>query len=315
MPNSPTNASPTYDAIIVGGGPAGASAAILLARSMRRVLVVDAGKTRNGSAEQVHNYLGLDGISPDELHRRGRHEAEHYGCTWKAGAIDSVRRHSGGTFELVERSGSVHRARAVVVATGLRDELPEVEGIEDSWGGNIAHCPYCHGYEVRGGHIGVLAGPNRSFSLHQAELLRLWSDDVIFFPDAIDLAASERASLSQWGVRIVDGRVRRVRSVDSKLTVQLVNGEDVDRTAVFVGPRFSPNHALLFDLGCTHNDDGWITVDQNGATSVAGVWAAGNVVDSLAQLVHAAAQGTRTGIAVNRSLLEQDMSVLDRQSP
>lgn len=309
-----TQTSLMYDAVVVGGGPAGASAATLLGRAMRNVLVVDAGQTRNRTAEHVHGFLGLDGMSPSELQRRGRHEAEHYGCRWSIGLITSARRHRDGSFELEESDGSLHRARTVIVATGLRDVLPPVEGLNDLWGRGVAHCPYCHGYEVRGSDIGILGGHNRPFSLHQTELLRLWSDDVTFFPDVIELTDSERAHLTQWGVHIIDGRVRRVLPIDDKIAIEIADGTVVDRSTLFVGPEFSPNQALLGELGCNHTEDGWTAIDGSGATSVAGVWAAGNVTDSPAQLIHAAAQGTRTGIAVNRSLLNEDMTSASQRS-
>ncbi|QKT13729.1 NAD(P)/FAD-dependent oxidoreductase [Rhodococcus sp. W8901] len=303
-----------YDAIVIGGGPAGASAATLLGRALRHVLVIDAGATRNAPANHLHGYLGLDGLAPTELNTRGRDEAQRYGCEWVQGKVASVQERNGCGFTVRDSGGRGHHARSVIVATGLRDVLPSIPGIDELWGNRVIHCPYCHGYEVRNSRLGVVGGENRAFTLHQAALVRLWSDDVAIFPNTIELSEDERRRLTSWGVRIVDGRVRQVREDQSELTIELANGEHVSRSTVFVGPTFVPNDALLGDLGCVRTDDGWIAADETGATSVAGVWAAGNVADSPAQIIHAAAQGARAGIAVNHYLLDQDIRSLDHTS-
>jgi pyridine nucleotide-disulfide oxidoreductase len=173
---------------------------------------------------------------------------------------------------------------------------------------DVLHCPYCHGYEVRDAPIGVLGGDNRPFTLHQASLVRQWSADVVFFPHRIVVAADERERLTARGIRIVDGEVARLVVNDDRLSgVELTDGQLVPRTAVFVGPRFVPQDELLTGLGCDVGENGWVATDSTGRTSVTGVWAAGNVVDSPAQMITAAGAGTTAAIAINHYLLEQDI--------
>jgi thioredoxin reductase len=172
----------------------------------------------------------------------------------------------------------------------------------------VLHCPYCHGYEVRDAALGVVCGDNRPFTLHQASLIRLWSSDVIFFPNRIVLELAERDRLDAWGVRIVDGEVARLVVAGDRLSgVELASGEVVARSAVFVGPRFVPHDELLTKLGCETNDAGCVSTDPTGATSVPGLWAAGNVVSSPAQVITAAAAGATAAVAINHYLLENDI--------
>ncbi|QUG99645.1 NAD(P)/FAD-dependent oxidoreductase [Saccharopolyspora erythraea] len=294
-----------YDAVVLGGGAAGLSAATLLARSRRRVVVVDAGEPRNAPSAHLHNFLSRDGMAPAELLAAGRRELAGYGGEVVEGLAVAVK-HAERGFAVRLASGADLSTRGVLVATGLRDELAEIPGLRDRWGDTVLHCPYCHGHEVRDQPIGVVGGDNRPFTLHQAALVRLWSDDVTFFPNRIALEAGERERLTAWGVRVIDGDVARLSARDG-LTVELADGREVGRKAVFVGPRFVPNDRMLTELGCEVGDDGWVTTDASGRTSVAGVWAAGNVVDSPAQLVSAAGAGSTAAIALNHHLLAQDV--------
>ena len=199
-------------------------------------------------------------------------------------------------------------ARTVLVATGLRDELPNIAGLQDRWGVDVLHCPYCHGYEVRDSPIGVLGGGNRPFTIHQASLVRQWSEDVVFFPNRIELTGAERERLIARGIRIVEGDVAGVSVGDGRLDgVELASGQVIPRSVVFVGPRFVPRGDLLTDLGCEADENGWVVTDPAGSTSVPGAWAAGNVSDSPAQLITAAAAGSKAAIALNHYLLEQDI--------
>ncbi|MFD0488549.1 NAD(P)/FAD-dependent oxidoreductase [Saccharopolyspora spinosporotrichia] len=171
-------------------------------------------------------------------------------------------------------------------------------------GQDVHFCPYCHGYEVRDSALGVIGGEDRAFSLRQAQLIRQWSDDVVFFPHRIDLEAQEREQLVARGVRIVDGEVTRIVSDETGVRgVELAEGPMIRRAALFVGPRFVPSDELLTALGCELNDEGWVATDRTGRTSIDGVWAPGNVVDHTAQLINAAAAGSAAAIALNNHYL------------
>ncbi len=271
-------------------------------------MIVDAGNPRNGVSEHLHGYLTRDGQSPTQLLAAGRKEVLEYGGEMTTGTAIGIEQTEDGGFLVQTDATASLEARTVLVATGLRDELPNIAGLQDRWGVDVLHCPYCHGYEVRDTPIGVLGGDNRPFTIHQASLVRQWSDDVVFFPNRIELTGTERERLTVRGIRIVEGDVAGVSVADGRLDgVELASGQVVPRSVVFVGPRFVPRDALLTDLGCEADENGWVVTDPAGSTSMPGVWAAGNVSDSPAQLITAAAAGSKAAIALNHYLLEQDI--------
>jgi thioredoxin reductase (NADPH) len=243
-------------------------------------------------------------MDPAELLATARREVVGYGGELLAGRAVGIDRLDEARFAVRLAEGGRLGARAVVVATGLRDELPEIPGLRPRWGQDVHVCPYCHGYEVRDSALGVIGGQDRAFSLRQAQLIRQWSDDVVFFPHRIVLEAHEREGFLARGVRIAEGEVTRIVSDESGVRgVELAEGPMVERTALFVGPRFVPSDELLTALGCELNDEGWVATDRTGRTSIDGVWAPGNVVDHNAQLINAAAAGSAAAIALNNFYL------------
>jgi thioredoxin reductase (NADPH) len=302
-----------YDVVVVGGGAAGLSGAVALARSRRSVLVVDGGQPRNAPADGVHNYLGREGTPPGELLALGRAEVASYGGTVVSGNVVEVGRKDGG-FAIVLGNGTTVAARRLLVATGLVDELPEVSGIAERCGRDVLHCPYCHGWEVRDQPIGILAtGPT---AVHQAMLFRQLSDDVVFFRHTgPELPAEEVEQLTARGVRIVDGEVAAVEVTEDRLTaVRLASGEVVPRSALVVAPRFTARAGILADLGVEaapvemngHDVGSSVAADPTGATAVPGVWVAGNVSDMSAQVVVSAAAGLRAGAMINADLVAEE---------
>lgn len=297
-----------YDVAIVGAGSAGLTAALVLSRARRRVVVIDAGEQRNSKSLHLHGFLSRDGMSPKDLLKVGTGEVVSYGGEVINDRVAAIEENSECGFSLQLAGGQNLSARTVVVASGLRDELPVIPGLRKRWGEDVLHCPYSHGYEVSDTPLGVVGGENRTFSLHQATLIRGWSDDVVFFPNTITLTPAEHERIVAFGVQIVDGEVARVVEEDDRLTgVEMADGRIVPRSAVFIGPRFEPQDQLLKDLGCAVGENGWVTIDPTGATSLVGVWAAGNVVDSPAQLVTAAGNATVAAVAVNHHLLAEDI--------
>lgn len=287
-----------YEVVVIGGGAAGLSAALVLGRARRGVAVVDSGEPRNAPAEGVHGFLSRDGVPPGELLAVGRDEVARYGGRFVPGRVARLERAAGDgpSFRVVLEDGTALAAARVVVATGLRDELPDVPGLREGWGGYALHCPYCHGYEVADEPLGVLGTHERS--AHQALLVRQWSSDVVFFA-VRPLSDDDRAALAERGVRIVDGPVRAVTAAGVETEAEGL----VPRRAVFVAPEFLPRDGFLDGVGCERDDAGWVRVDGWGATSVPGVYAVGNVVDAMAQVVSAAAAGAKAGVAVNADLV------------
>jgi thioredoxin reductase len=292
----------TYDVVIVGGGAAGLSAALVLGRARRRVAVIDGGEPRNAPAAHMHGFLSRDGMSPSELLECGRREAAAYGVEFVAGQVAALE--PGFGVRLAD--GGTLRARRLLIATGATDELPQLDGARERWGRDFLHCPYCHGWEVRDQPLAVLG--TGAGSVEHAHLVRQWSDDLIFFAHTYGLTAAERAQLEARGIRVVDGEVRRLVVEDDRLRgVVLGDGRMVERSAVFIRPSLSPRGAqLLKRLGCDLDDFGFVAVDRAGRTSVAGVWAAGNVTNPRAQVITAAGEGSAAAIALNADLVDED---------
>ncbi|TDV53684.1 NAD(P)/FAD-dependent oxidoreductase [Actinophytocola oryzae] len=287
-----------YDVVIVGGGPTGLSAALVLGRARRKVVVVDSGEPRNAAAHESHGFLTRDGVPPGELLRLGRAEVTGYGVEILSDRVVSA----VPGFAVTLESGTVLRARKLLVTAGIRDELPDLPGVAELWGDQVHFCPYCHGYEVRDDRVGVVAdGP---MGVMKAVMLREWAPDVVLFPGDYTPTADEAAQLAKRGIAVEAGKVTGLAVTDGRLTgVDLADGRTVERSAVFVNPVFVPRDTLLRDLGCDLDDQGWVKADSAGRTSVEGVWAAGNVVDPRAQLISSAGAGATAAVQINHDLI------------
>jgi thioredoxin reductase len=293
-----------FEVVIVGGGAAGLSAALVLGRARRRVAVIDAGEPRNAPAAHMQGFLSRDGMPPSELFAAGRAEVTGYGVEIINDRVVDIQ--PGFTVTLA--GGSTVTARRILLATGVSDELPAIDGIWERWGKDLLHCPYCHGWEVRDQPLGVLGSIPGSV-LH-ALLVRQWSDDVIFFAHTYELTNDERHQLDARGIRIEEGVVTKlVVDGDHLRGVALADGRIIERTAVFVRPgNVAHNDGLAAALGCDINEAGFVTVDGTGRTSNPGVWAAGNVVDPRAQVITSAGQGSAAAIAINADLVQDDVA-------
>jgi len=297
-----------YDVLVIGGGAAGLSAALVLGRARRRVLVVDAGRPRNAPAAHMQGFLSRDGMPPGEFLALGRAEVLSYGTEILDDSVVAIERH-GSAFRGTLATGRTVSARAVLVTSGLLDDLPDVDGVAARWGRDVLHCPYCHGYEVRDRPLGVLAsGP---MSVHQTLMVRQWSDDVaLFLHRTEDLPDEDWERLAARRVQVVVGEVAGLVVTDDRLTgVRLASGSVVAREALFVGAQMRANDGVLSELGA-RTESGplgpWVATDSMGRTSVDGVWAAGNVVDPMAQLIVAAAAGSRAAADINGRLVTDD---------
>ncbi|MEV2278106.1 NAD(P)/FAD-dependent oxidoreductase [Nocardiopsis sp. NPDC049922] len=298
------------DVVIVGGGVAGLSGAVTLARSRRSVVVVDSGEPRNAPASGVHGLLSRDGIAPGELLRVGREEVTGYGGRVVPDRVVAVRRNGDG-FLVETAGGSRFGARRLLVCTGLVDRLPDIPGLRERWGRDVLHCPYCHGWEVRDQAVGVLAtGPA---AVHQALLFRQLSDRVTLFRHtAGDLGDEAWERLAARGIAVVDGEVTGLETEKGLLAgVRLASGTRIPLTALVVAPRFEARDDVLAGLGLTAAEHPMAIGDQVGAdgsglTSVPGVWVAGNVSEILEGVPGAAAAGVRAAAAINADLVAAD---------
>ena len=305
-----------YDVVVIGGGAAGLSAALVLARARRRVAVVDAGAPRHAPAAHLHGFLSRDGLLPQDLLALGRGEVTSYAGRLIDGSVAAATRCADLGFEVRLGDGSVLTARRLLVATGLHDVLPDIPGVRERWGRDLLPCPYCHGYEVRDQPLGVLGGTTEA--VQHAQLVRQWSPDVVLFPHTDTLTAQQRAQLAAREIGVVEGTVQRLVVDEDQLTgVELEQGRVVRRTAVFVRPRFVPSTDLLVSLGCDLDDDGWVRTDVVGRTTVPGVSVAGNVANPRAQVITAAGEGSSAAIALNADLVDDDVrtALTSKESP
>jgi thioredoxin reductase len=302
-----------YDVVVVGGGAAGLAGALALVRSKRAVLVVDGGRPRNAPSPHLHNYLTRDGAAPAEIAALGRAEVLGYGGRIEAGDVRALARDGAGfRVELADRTVA---ARRLLVATGATDELPDVPGLAEHWGASVVHCPYCHGWEVRDQPIAVLA--TSGFAVHQALMFRQLSDRVwVVAPDGLRATDDEREQLDALGIPVLESRVLGVeadgagitglRLVDRVLPVQVIAVQTVVRArAELLAPLgLLPEDVVMGDtvLGTQ------IEADPTGATSVPGVWVAGNVAAPSAQVISSASAGLMAGARINADLIAEDAS-------
>ncbi|WP_375001364.1 FAD-dependent oxidoreductase [Aeromicrobium sp. CTD01-1L150] len=325
--HSPSTTSPapspdaSVDVLVVGGGAAGLATALVLARSRRSVVLVDAGEQRNAPAAHMHNYLGRESAPPLELVADGRREVEQYGARVLRGRVVAIETQSGptpsftATLEGEDADGTRLTARRVVLATGVVDELPDVPGLAERWGRDVLHCPYCHGWEVRDRRIGILQ--TSPAAMHQVGLFRQLSDRVVLLAaDGDSLGHGEREQLAARDVRVVDDTVTEVLVEDDVLVgVGTSSGEVVGLDALVVASVPHARTELADALGVMSKpmEMGGTVVattleadPMTGATNVPGVHVVGNASAPMATVVASSASGTQVGAFINAALVEED---------
>ncbi len=302
--------SEVWDVIIIGGGAGGLSAALILARARRRVLVIDAQEPRNRFAEHMHGVLSRDGYSPRELVADGYREVRAVDGVIEQGRVVDARRSADG-FEVVTDSGARASSRRLIVATGARDQLPGIPGLAEQWGTGVVTCPYCDGYEARGRAIGVLLGSVAG--AHKAHMLRSYSDDITVFTDLVGpFPETDRRVLEERGMRVETRAVTGVIARDGQLTgLALEDGAIAPVDVVFAEPPLVALDEPLRQLGAERTDTPlgpWTAVDAVGRTSVAGVWAVGNASNPAALVPVAMGSGATAALALNAEFVAEDVA-------
>jgi thioredoxin reductase len=304
-----------HDAIIVGGGPAGLAAALTLGRSHRSVLLLDAGQGRNAPAAAVHNLLAHDGTPPEELRRIGRAQLARYpGVQLREASVDAAHALAGEGFRLELHDGDAVEARRLVLATGLADELPAIDGLAALWGRSAFHCPYCHGFEVSGRRLAVLgAGPDR---VRLALQLTRFTDDLVVCADGEPLPRDLAELLAAARVPVRGEPVTRFEGADGQLErIVLERGAPLDRDAVFIPTRPRQRSDFAHRLGCALLPDGCVEVDELARTSVPGIYAAGDMAHRaslprpFAAVSWASASGTLAGAMLDHDLVDADFKL------
>jgi thioredoxin reductase len=290
--------NPPFDVAIVGGGPAGLAAALVLGRMRRRVLLLDADDPAHGVSEGVHGLFGHDGTPPFALRRTAQEQLRPYeSVTTETVTVEQARVTPSG-FSVVA-GGTTSEAGVLLLATGMRYELPRIEGVAELWARGVYHCPYCHGWEMRDQPLAVYGAG----AAHLALLLSSLSDDVVLLTDgSSDLDPDEAEQLRRRGIVIRDDAVARLEGGDGSLArVVFANGSTDGRTGLFFVPSFTPS-PLAAQLGCEVDQSDAVVIDEDGRTSFPGVFAAGDTTTDKKAVVLAAAAGSRAAYAINAGL-------------
>ncbi|KJZ20318.1 NAD(P)/FAD-dependent oxidoreductase [Loktanella sp. S4079] len=291
----------THDVIVIGGSYAGMAAALQLLRAHRKVVIIDTGERRNRFAPHAQGFLSQDGVDPAQIAATAKAQLEHYPTlTWvNAKAVDA----SGtiDSFTVTTDAGTQYSARRIILATGVSDKLPEIEGLKERWGRHVFHCPYCHGYELNKGKIGVIA--TGEMSIHQARLIPEWGDVTFFLNDALVL---DKETLTQLNARGVQIETTPIARLSGNADVVLTDGRSLSFAGLFTASTNAPASPIVDKLGCQIVETGFgtmIQTDEGKATNIPGVYACGDVARVPHSVSLAVGDGAWAGAQVHASLV------------
>ena len=299
-----------YDVVVIGGGPAGLQAALTLGRMHRSVLLLDSGEYRNAAAKEMHNFVTHDGRSPEEFRAAARRDLQPYATVEVRGRRATEVADDGGRWRVTLDDTGTVVARRVVLATGLRDTLPDIPGLSDLWGDVVAHCPYCHGHELSGRHVGILG--NGPHAARVALLLERIAARITVFADGAELDEATRAQLARGGVDVRPEKVSGVRRSSTGATVELATGADEEVAGLFVSTAFAQAAPFAEQLSLELLPSGCIRIDELGRTSRQGIYAAGDLAHlaalpmPLASVLTATSAGLLAATAADQDLLADD---------
>lgn len=293
------------DVVIIGGGAAGLSAGLILGRFRRSVMICDGQHPRNARSTGVHGFFSREGIHPQELLQIGRDQLAPYSTVQMQSqeVIDIIP--TDGHFEVRFQDGTTESARKILFATGVKDILPEIDGIEALWGQGVYHCPYCHGWEVRDQAIAIVA--NGEMATHFAKLLRALSDALVICTNGVsEISDEDRDQLERLRINVIETPILRLMQRDGQLDgIAFTDGSMLQRHAVFVRSTPQQHSSLPASLGCAMTANGYIQVNELGKTSIDGVFAAGDNTSPLQQVIHAASRGAAAAAGINSELAQE----------
>ena len=297
-----------YDVVIVGGGPAGLSAALILGRSRRRVLVCDSGMPRNAASHALHGYLTRDGLPPSEFRRLAREELRQYDCVEiRDVEVTTAACRPAGRFTVSLANGDEILCRKLLIATGVLDNLPEIPGVRELYGRSVFHCPYCDGWEVRDQPLAIYGRGARGYGL-SLEMIG-WSRDLVLCTDGpSELEDEQRARLARNGIAVREERVTRLEGRDGRLDrIVFASGDALPRAALFFTTGQYQHSQLAVSLGCEFNEKGTVRTGKYESTHLPGLFVAGDASRAVQWVVVAAAEGAEAAFAINSDLLKEDL--------
>ncbi len=297
-----------FDVIVVGGGPAGLSAALILGRCRRRVLVIDEGKPRNARSRSLNGFLTRDGTPPEEFLALGRQELLKYDVDFRLERVVAAARVED-RFEMTLRDGSCFMSKKLLLTTGVQDVLPEIEGIDELYGTSVHHCPYCDGWEVRDEPVAAYGQGNRGVGL--ALTLRIWTTDVVLLTDGQgSLDSEDKERLSRSGIAVRPEPIARLEGRDGRLE-QIVfrEGPPLPRTALFFNTGQQQQSELPAMLGCQFNRKGTVMTNRQEGTGIPGLFIAGDASWDVQYVIVAAAEGAKAAIAINKELHREEIDL------
>lgn len=294
-----------YDVIIVGGGPAGLNAALILARCLRKVKLFDHGKPRNRWAQESHGFLSRDGMNPLELLRISRQQLSNYNIDITHLEIVNARKEEN--FVVEDEKGEEYYCKKLLIATGLKDLLPRIPGFEKLYGKSVFHCPYCDGYENRFSKIGAYG--NHKSAVGLAVSLTNWSDDIMLFTDGQDLSEDDKSKLDLHGVQIETSKVASLDGDEYLKGVNLVDGRCIARNAVFFTTEQYQRSHIAEGLGCKFSIYNMVETDDLQQTNIPGLYVAGDAARDVQLVIIAAAEGARAAVIINKALQKEEMKL------
>ena len=294
-----------FDVIVVGGGPAGLSAALMLGRCRRKVLLCDEGKPRNRHSHALHGYLTRDGIEPSELNAIGRRELEKYDVACRAVHVAAADQ-AGEGFRVTFADGEVDHSKYLLIATGVVDDIPKVAGLRECYGRSVFHCPYCDGWERRDQRIAALGRGKSGVLL--ALSLRTWSSRVVLLTDGARVQENSLARLARNGIGAVTDRISRFVHDEGQLSaVEFDSHEALELDAVFFTATQHSRCDIAEILGCAFNRKGTVDTGTLSETNVPGVFVAGDASRDAQFVVVAAAEGVKAALAINQALQREEL--------
>jgi len=294
-----------YDVIIIGGSYAGLSAGMALGRALRKVLIIDSGDPCNKQTPHSHNFLTNDGKPPAEIASLAKQQVSNYNTIEFLNSLVTMGAKTDNGFDLQTQSGEVFTARKLVVATGIKNVMPDLPGFSDCWGISVLHCPYCHGYEIRHQKTGILANGDAAFEI--AQLISNWTKDLTIYANGkSDLTEQQKTKLQTHKISITETGIDRIKHKNGYIEKVIFKDKtEVAVKAIYARLPFVQHSRVPQSMGCELTQEGYIKIDDAQKTSVHGIYACGDIASKMRTVANAVSMGTTTGLMVNKELIEE----------